>query len=181
MPTAIELRGCPKCTGGAGGFGRIRVNYLKIQSEFYDRGSIGPNIQDLAKESQDLAKKYCPVRTGKLRKSIKRRVMPPTVYQRDFILGAYIGYAPFVRKGTPFSAPGTGLIHAKNPTGFMELRPLPYSYFEADDEGRFRQVVQGQKPNDFLTKGLHEAVRGRFAALARARQARERARGARRG
>jgi hypothetical protein len=128
---------------------------------FTDRGILGPDIRDLARETQRLAEAYAPVRTGRLRGAHYRTILPPRGYTRDFYVGNKMGYSNFVRQGT--AGNGAGFINAKGP-GPMELRPIPYSYFRPDSPGRFRMQVRGQKGNDWLGEALRDAVRFRMQA-----------------
>lgn len=148
-----SLRGCPLCTGG--GIGRTKVNYAAIMQAFTDAGMFGPDIRDLARETEDLARKLSPVRSGRMRALHYRVIQPPVGYTRNFYVGTKAGYAPFVLGGT------TGPIRAKGNKP-MELRPIPYSYFRADSPGRFRMEVRGQKANNWLREALNRAVRTRL-------------------
>ena len=151
------LRGCPNCTGN--GVARTKVHYHRIMEAFTDRGLFGPDIRDLARETQDLAEIYAPVRTGKMKKAHYRVILPPRGYTRDFMVGNKMGYAPFVQHGTKGN--GTGYIMAKPPR-MMELRPIPYSWFRPDSPGRFQAAVKGQKGFDWLKMAMIDAVKFRM-------------------
>lgn len=158
----VNLRGCPGCQGG--GYTRTKVHYARIMEAFTDRGILGPDILSLARETEDMARKYSPVRSGRMKALHYRVVMPARGYERDFFVGTKAGYGRFVRGGT--AGDGTGYITGK--TGPMELRPAPYSYFGVNDPRRFQDRVKGQKSNDWLGRALRDAVRYRMQTGRRA-------------
>lgn len=160
----VNLRFCPGCRGNS--YTRTQVHYARIMEAFTDRGILGPDIRDLAREVEALAVKYAPKRTGRMAKEHYRVILPPRGYERDFYVGNKAGYARFVRGGT--AGDGTGYITATGP-GPMELRPIPYSWFRPDSPGRFQTQVKGQKGFDWLGMALRDAVRFRMQSARRIR------------
>lgn len=130
---------CPGCRGS--GNVRIIVHYERIAAAFTDRGMFAPEIHELADLHLKLAKQFSPARTGRMRREHYRWIEPAKGYTRKYSVGTRARYANFVLGGTKGN--GTGLIFAKD-GGELELRPMPYSYFKASDEGRFRESVHGQ-------------------------------------
>lgn len=159
----VNLRGCPQCKGG-GGYTRTVVHYDRIMQAFTDRGMLGPDIRDLARETQQLAEVYSPVRSGRMKKLHYRRVNPARGYTRTFVVGNTAGYARFVRGGTAQN--GAGYIYPTRGAQ-LELRPAPYSYFAVGDPRRFQDRVKGQKGFDWLGMALNDAVRFRMRNAAR--------------
>jgi len=165
----VALRGCPLCTGAAGGL-RVRVDYVKIMSEFTDRGMFGPDIRDLASEAEHLARMYSPKRTGKMRDWHYRNIQPARGYTRDFFIGNRAGYAKFVADGTKQN--GAGYIMAKPPK-LMELRARPYSRFAPSDPRRFRAVVHGQKgQGNWIRQAVGDAIKFRMQSAIKAARGR---------
>lgn len=154
-----SLRGCPMCTG-SGPF-RTKVHYARIADAFTDRGIFAPDIRDLAKEVEDHARKWSPVRTGRMRNLHYRLILPAHGYERDFYVGTRAGYAGFVLGGT--AGNGTGYITGKaggKYHGIMLMRPAPYSWFGVNDSRRFQKQVKGQKAQDnWLVEAMRFVVR----------------------
>jgi hypothetical protein len=154
MPT---LRFCPGCQGG--GYTRTKVHYGRILEAFTDKGMFAPEIRMLARQVENLAVKYAPMRTGRLKGQHYRVILPPRGYTRDFYVGNKAGYARFVRNGT--ANEGTGFIYARPPK-MLALRPAPYSYFGVNDPRRFRTHVRGQKGFDWLGMALRDVMNWHF-------------------
>jgi hypothetical protein len=88
-----------------------------------------------------VAQTIAPRRTGRLRRehyAEPHAVMPGP--SRSYVVGTHADYAIFLFGTRPVIKPTS---HE-----FLEMRPLPYSYFTVDQIGlRLRKEVHGQKPH----------------------------------
>ena len=150
-----SLRGCPLCTG-SGGL-RYRVNEANIRASF-QMGSVAANISLVANIHEKEARRLAPRRTGRLRNLHYRWVGPTSMApSRHYWVGTKAGYAKFLW-GT--AGNGSGYIYPKA-SKFLKLRPIPYSYFGADNPGRVRTRVKGQRRHD-RADWLQDAAREAF-------------------
>jgi hypothetical protein len=140
----------------AGNF-RTRVNYGAIQESFTDKGMIAPDIRKVMNTHYDLAKKFAPYRTGRLRREHYKWMGMVMPYGRVYYVGTRAPYAIYLL-GT--KANGTGLILPKKGKE-LEIRPIPYSWFRIDNPDRFRASVHGQ-PRHESADWLKEAGRSAF-------------------
>lgn len=152
-----QIIGCPQCwNNGKFGIGRWGVDEARIARDFGVGGQVNINFRLLAETHEILARERAPVRTGRLRRLHYRVITRTAMYGIRYYVGTKAGYARFLA-GT--AGKGSGRIYSKSGEG-LTLRPVPYSWFAADDPRRYRFSVQGQprhKKWDWLEKSAFDA------------------------
>lgn len=130
----------------------VQINQNAVRALFRDpNGGVAQDLLRRGRNVANLAKKYAPVDTGRLRASIEVRLVR---YSGEVavLVGSNVNYAMFQHEGTGIYGPhGTPIVPVQ--ARFLRFQPKGSSVFV------YARSVRGNPPTFFLRRALIAAAR----------------------
>lgn len=130
----------------------LQINQNVVRALFTDpNGGVAEDLLRRGRNVANLAKKYAPVNTGRLRSSIEARLVR---YNGEVavLISTNVNYAMFQHEGTGIYGPhGTPIVPVQ--ARFLRFRPKGSTMFV------YARSVRGNPPTFFLRRALVAAAR----------------------
>jgi len=130
----------------------LQINQNAIRALFTDpNGGVAEDLLRRGRNVANLARKYAPVNTGRLRASIDTRLVR---YNGEVavLVGTNVNYAMFQHEGTGIYGPhGTPIVPVN--ARFLRFRPKGSTMYV------YARSVRGNPPTFFLRRALPAAAR----------------------